>query len=92
MGRLQHRRLGLAGALALGSMYLVTPAVQAQQPAVRVDLDGRPLNPAQSSSYYCHDFDFPQIHCFDTPGELEAVVAGPEIRIVPNRRGGVRAR
>jgi len=79
MGRIrQRRRLGLAGAFALGSVYLVAPAVQAQQPAVRVDLDGRPLNPAQSSSYYCHDFDFPQIHCFDTPGELEAAVASPE--------------
>lgn len=75
MGRLQKRRLGLAGALALGFGCLVTPAAQAQQSEVRADLDGRPINPARSSSYFCHDFDFPQIHCFSTAGELEAAVA-----------------
>ncbi len=78
MGRLQQRRrLGFAGVLALGSVYLVTPGVQAQQPEIRADLDGRPINPARSSSYFCHDFDFPQIHCFSTPGGLEAAVAQP---------------
>ena len=78
MGRLQlRRRLGLAVVLALGSVYLVTPGVQAQQPEVRADLDGRPINPARSSSYFCHDFDFPQIHCFSTPGRLEAAMAQP---------------
>jgi hypothetical protein len=77
MGRLQWRRLTLAGALALGSVCLVTPVVQAQQPQLRADLEGRPIDPARSSSYFCHDFDFPQIHCFNTPGELEDALAQP---------------
>ena len=74
MGRLRQR-LGIAGALALGALWLVTPTIQAKQPEVRADLEGRPIDPAQASSYFCHDFDFPQIHCFSTPSELEAAVA-----------------
>ena len=74
MGRLRQR-LGIAGALALGAVCLVTPAIQAKQPELRADLEGRPIDPAQASSYYCHDFDYPQIHCFSTPSELEAAVA-----------------
>jgi hypothetical protein len=75
MGRL-WQRVSIAGALALGTLCLVTPATQARQPELRADLEGRPIDPAQASSYYCHDFDFPQIHCFSTPSELEAAVAG----------------
>ncbi len=76
MGRLP-RRLSVAGTLALGAVCLVTPVIQAKQPELRADLDGRPIDPAQASSYYCHDFDFPQIHCFSTPFELDAAVAQP---------------
>jgi hypothetical protein len=74
MGRLQ-RRLRAAGALALGAVCLWTPVIHAKQAELRADLDGRPIDPAQASSYFCHDFDFPQIHCFSTPSELEASVA-----------------
>ena len=73
MGRL--RRLSIAEALALGALCMMAPAIQAKQPELRADLDGRPIDPAQASSYYCHDFDFPQIHCFSTPSDLEAAVA-----------------
>ena len=74
MGRLRQR-LGIAGVLALGALWVGTPVIQAKQPELRADLEGRPIDPAQASSYYCHDFDFPQIHCFSTPSELEAAVA-----------------
>ena len=74
MGRLR-RQLSIAGALAIGALCLVTPVTQAKQPELRADLEGRPIDPAQASSYFCHDFDFPQIHCFSTPSELEATVA-----------------
>jgi hypothetical protein len=76
MRRLQ-RRLGIGGALALGAFCLMTPSIQAKQPELRADLEGRPIDPAQASSYFCHDFDYPQIHCFVTPFELEAAVAQP---------------
>jgi hypothetical protein len=76
MGRLQ-RRLRVAGALALGAICLATPVIQAKQPDLRADLEGRPIDPEQASSYFCHDFDFPQIHCFSTPSELDAAVAQP---------------
>ena len=73
MGRLQ-RRLKVAGALALGAVCLVTPVIQAKQPELRADLDGRPIDPVQASSYFCHDFDFPQIHCFSTSADLDAAL------------------
>ena len=67
----------MAAGLALGAIYLVTPGAEAKQSELRADLNGRPIDPAQASSYFCHDFDFPEIHCFSTPSELEAAVAEP---------------
>jgi hypothetical protein len=87
MGRLQ-RRLGIAGALALGAVSLVTPAIQARQPEIRAELEGRPIDPVQASSYYCHDFDYPRIHCFSTAAELEASVVQSE---APSSQGLVVA-
>lgn len=73
MGRLEKRhRFGLATAVAVGAIYLLAPGAQAKQPELRADLDGRPISPEQASAYYCHDFDFPWVHCFSTPDALEA--------------------
>jgi hypothetical protein len=42
--------------------------------AVRADLDGRPINPRLTSRYYCHDLDFPVIHCSRTTAARDASV------------------
>lgn len=36
------------------------------------DLDGHSIVLANVSRYYCHDLDYPRIHCFGTPAALNA--------------------
>lgn len=38
------------------------------------DLEGRRIALARVSDFYCHDFDWPAIHCFVAPAALEAAV------------------
>jgi hypothetical protein len=76
MGRLQRLLFGLASAFALVVASLLGSVVSAREPHLRADLDGRPINPSEASSYYCHDFAFPEIHCFSTPEGLEATLSG----------------
>ena len=35
------------------------------------DVDGHPIKPSLIASFYCHDFDYPRIHCFRSAAELE---------------------
>lgn len=50
--------------------------------AVTADLEGRAIPVAEIPAYYCHDRDFPRIHCFRTANALErARVATPSARI-----------
>jgi hypothetical protein len=35
------------------------------------DLDGKPIALADVGHWYCHDFDYPAIHCFSDPGDIE---------------------
>jgi hypothetical protein len=67
-------------ALLLGSM----PGIASAEPPgagadkaseVRADLDGRPLDPGRAGDFYCHDFDYPAIHCFSEAATLEDAVA-----------------
>lgn len=44
------------------------------QPTVVADLEGRAIEPAQIPNFYCHDRDFPVIHCYATALKLEAAV------------------
>lgn len=84
MGR---RRLLFGVTLAVTVMVgpVPTATVGAQEPEIRVDLDGRPIEPAQASTYYCHDFDFPDIHCFSTREGLEEAT-GDSGRTRPSAR------
>jgi hypothetical protein len=36
------------------------------------DVEGRPIKSALIPTFYCHDFDFPAIHCFRSPASLQA--------------------
>lgn len=45
------------------------------------DLDGRRISVDEIPNWYCHDLDYPLIHCYTTAAELEAALddaAGPE--------------
>lgn len=43
--------------------------------SIRAELGGRPVKPELIPSYYCHDFDYPVIHCYHSSAELEAAKA-----------------
>lgn len=38
------------------------------------DLEGAPIPATAVGKHYCHDFDWPAIHCFRAPAALEAAV------------------
>ena len=40
------------------------------------DLDGQPIDLVEVGQWYCHDFDFPLIHCYSDPSVLEEPVEG----------------
>lgn len=59
---------------SVASVSAASPQGDAE-PAIEADLDGRPIKPDLISSYYCHDFDYPSIHCFLSGADLEAAEA-----------------
>jgi hypothetical protein len=67
--------------LLLAWLVLVAtaPVAAAKDTRITADLDGTPIAASSSSAYYCHDFDYPRIHCFRSAEELQAAVglAGP---------------
>ena len=59
-------------------MLLAVYAGSAQaksEPAIRADLEGRPIPAVEVGRYACHDLDFPLIHCFSSLDELDAALA-----------------
>ena len=41
------------------------------KPDLSADLDGGPIKVVDVGKWYCHDFDYPVIHCFSDPQRLE---------------------
>lgn len=41
------------------------------EPVIVADVAGRSIKPELIPSFYCHDFDYPRIHCFPTAVDLE---------------------
>ncbi len=39
------------------------------------ELEGMPIPATSAGDYFCHDFDYPVIHCFRTEAALEAAVS-----------------
>ncbi len=52
-----------------------TAPILAADPRLRADLEGKPIKASDVSSYYCHDFAYPAIHCYATSAALELAVA-----------------
>lgn len=70
-----------AGAVVLATIFCFASSGTATAangpPNVRADLEGRPIKAAEVSSYFCHDFSFPDVHCFSTAAELETAAGAP---------------
>lgn len=75
MARIRHRRaFALITAVAILVIGAASPASAGRPPSsdhLRADLDGKPIQPADIGKWYCHDFDYPVIHCFSDPKQLE---------------------
>ena len=69
------RRATLGLILVVVSSVVFSGVVHASPsgPNIRADVEGRSIKSSEISSYFCHDFDFPRIHCFQTADRLEAV-------------------
>ncbi len=62
-----------------GLMSAAAPAAASgAQSSIAADLEGSPIAVTMIADYYCHDRDFPRIHCFRSAAALErARAAGP---------------
>jgi hypothetical protein len=76
MGQVQPTRVR---ALAVAGLFVVmavwpSTAVGLAGPKsdLRADLDGQAIELAKVGDYYCHDFDYPAIHCFSDAKNLES--------------------
>lgn len=69
----------IAGVVAMVAVSSFTTVLGASPPTgsatIVADLEGRPIKAAAISNYYCHDFDFPAIHCYGTPDRLKGAEA-----------------
>jgi hypothetical protein len=66
----------IAALAVLLNLVSVAPVTAVSHPTLsstlRVDLDGRQINPRLTSRYYCHDLQFPAIHCSRTEAARDA--------------------
>lgn len=61
---------------ALIAVTSVTQVLGASRPRLQADLEGVPIDAAEASAHYCHDFEYPVIRCFRTAAGLEEAVGG----------------
>ncbi len=78
--------LVVATGLAAGPASAADPAGG----PIRADLDGRPIAVSEIPDWFCHDLDFPQIHCYRTAAQLEHVL-GLRITAAPAGEAGTLA-
>lgn len=71
----RHIRSWTAIVVLASSLLALPPGVAAGEPPIRADLDGRPIPVVDVGDWFCHDFDYPVIHCFRSAAELDAAVA-----------------
>lgn len=74
--RSRTRTVALSLAIIAGLVFGSPAAAASSSVAdMRADLDGRPIKLVDVGNWFCHDFDFPQIHCFTSATRLEAAVS-----------------
>lgn len=74
MGRFHRARHLAVLALGISLVFVAAGPVSARgagQEQLRADLDGKPIALDEVGNWYCHDFDYPIIHCFTDPADLE---------------------
>lgn len=62
--------VGVGILLALAVAGPVAARASAQKD-LSADLDGKSIPLAEVGNWYCHDFDYPVIHCFSDPASLQ---------------------
>ena len=75
-----HRIVPVAACLALLVSIVGAAPAAAGGPIgaaviVEADVEGVAIRPSQVPDVYCHDRDFPRIHCYRTADRLEAALA-----------------
>jgi hypothetical protein len=70
------RTAGVLASVAMLTILSATAVFGASRPraeptTVIADVDGRPIKIAQIATFWCHDFDYPKIHCFRSAKDLE---------------------
>jgi hypothetical protein len=66
----------LGAVLTLLSVGVVSAASGSRESAgIVADVDGHSIKPVLIGTLYCHDFDYPRIHCFRSQRELDAAAA-----------------
>lgn len=71
-----RRRAKWRGALVALTLLLGIPSVAtATAGEIVADLDGTSIYPSEVGLYYCHDLDYPAVHCFRSASGLEVAVA-----------------
>jgi len=71
--------------LVLSPLPVYAPSAGAAGgPLILADLEGRPIPAVEVGRYHCEDVDFPRIHCYPSPAELERAVAR---RLAPSASG-----
>lgn len=68
-------RLFAAIAFAGATLGLAPASVSAAGVTVKADLEGQPIKPEAIPDFYCHDRDFPLIHCFRTAHQVDAAIS-----------------
>jgi hypothetical protein len=69
-------------ASALVGVAMIGPGSAAARagsgPTMYADLDGQRIPLVDVGDYYCHDLDFPSIHCFSDPEALESAMGSDD--------------
>lgn len=55
---------------------LLAPTAVTAADGVSADLDGAPIKATEAGEHFCHDLDYPILHCFSTAKELDAAFLG----------------
>jgi hypothetical protein len=63
--------MAAAGLLVLTVAGPASARVAQRPDGMSADLDGKPIQLVQVGQWYCHDFDYPRIHCFTDPRSLD---------------------
>jgi hypothetical protein len=87
MSSRRHAMRAVLFTSALVGAWMLAPSTASARPTsdptMSADLDGKRIALIEIGNYYCHDLDFPAIHCFSEPEALES-----EMHVADSAAGG----